>query len=577
MAKGWTDVRRSNNRRRWTWIVAVLVLSIGIGVLSVRHHRQQSAVQLAEQSLVDFEAGEYGRSSLAIRRAIQMAPKNPEVLRNVVVLAESSNSSEEIHWRGELADVDSTSKAAHMVDLAGAALRHQRYEDAARAVEEAREAGADSPAFYSVAGAVAIAGNRFADAEKAFARALELDPANPSHRLNLALTRVQSSDPAVASEARVELQQLTESGETQVAAARALVSAAKVQNDPAQVLEATRLLASLPKAAFPDRLMLLDAVKTASPSEVEPLLVQLKESAVSHPRDVALLMEWMGSNNRQEAVIAWSNELPPGTLQDSMVRASIAASLTELSRWQELLAFCQEQPWADIKYLRQAYLALAYKTEGDGGRFRAHWNASLTETGRSSARLLRLLRLSSQQQWLSEYPATLWAIGRQNKDPQAALLILYRIFEDEQNTQSMREVLKRMVEVNPDSGPLKNNVLFLSLLVGRDTSTILEESAKLVEADPGDPVYRSTHAFALLGAGEKSGALESAEKIPAESLSDPGIALTVALIHAANGQAAEAASMVPGIKTDGSPPPERDRYRLTGGWGFTPALRVGEL
>jgi Flp pilus assembly protein TadD len=101
-------------------------------------------------------------------------------------------------------------------------------------------------------------------------------------------------------------------------------------------------------------------------------------------------------------------------------------------------------------------------------------------------------------------------------------------------------VLTRLNESDPDDLKVQNNLAQVSLLLHVDLERAAKRATDLYRADPANPAYVSTYAFALYEKGDVTGALAAMSKLREDQLRDPSLAAYYAIFLVASGDKAKA-------------------------------------
>jgi tetratricopeptide (TPR) repeat protein len=158
--------------------------------------------------------------------------------------------------------------------------------------------------------------------------------------------------------------------------------------------------------------------------------------------------------------------------------------------------------------------------------------------------LVTLLELANSWNWNEEKVEILWAIVKRAPREDWAWQSLLQMYNATGDTEAVLRVYSALLENNPNSHELRNNVASLMLLLNRDLEKAADLARQAYEADRTNAVVASTHAFALFRQGKATEGMRVMDTVPEASLRRPEIALYYAVLLNASGQREKAASFI---------------------------------
>src|SRR4051812_21940486 len=178
-------------------LAAVLGLGgyCGYGTWRKRH--------LSRQAQNFFAQRDYPSAALVARHVLQLDPRNAAACRIMAEIAELAGKRETLSWREQVVALE-PAVAANKIALASSALRFGQFDLARKTLDSIDAAARRNVKYHQLAGTLAIAEKKSAEAENEFGAALELEPANGQLALNFATVRLTSTDPATKEKARAE-------------------------------------------------------------------------------------------------------------------------------------------------------------------------------------------------------------------------------------------------------------------------------------------------------------------------------------------------------------------------------------
>lgn len=511
----------------------LLLVLLGWGGLHLFHRWQER--HLVRRAAGHLSGGDTKTASLNVRRALQLNPESAQAVRMMAEIAAKAGDGTELTWRRRVVELQPGS-IDDALALVRSALRVNDLATAQRALNEIAPAAAETPAYHAALGRLAEIRNKPADAEKHWARALELAPDDSGYQVQLAMLQLRSTDAAKRTAARETLEQLRDNPERRAAATRALITDGAMRgDDPQRLRNLAAELQGYPDAAFSDRLLYLEVMRQLKDPAYADYLARLRNDAVANPADLASLISWMSKHEPAEAV-RFSSGVPAEVAAKWPVPLAIADALTKAQDWAGLHAAFGDGDWAAFEFLRHAYLARAFRGEQEQTASEQEWARAQKAASSHSEALLMLARTVSAWGWQNETLELLWTLSKARETRAEALQLLYQHYAKNGDTGGVYRVLLRSAEIAPDDLMVQNNLAHVSLLIDADPERARKIAADLAKKEPTNAAYVSTYAFSLYSRGEFEEALRAMESLTPEQLQAPSIAAYYGIILAAAGQ-----------------------------------------
>jgi tetratricopeptide (TPR) repeat protein len=211
-----------------------------------------------------------------------------------------------------------------------------------------------------------------------------------------------------------------------------------------------------------------------------------------------------------------------------------------MNDWAGLEKLIGNANWGHFDFLRHAYLTRAFRGENNAAAATREWSTATKTAGAQSQSLLLLTRVIYDWGWKEEGIDLLWQLSKYPEVQFEALHTLYAHYTNSRDTQGLYRVLTRLNEIDPDDLKVQNNLAQISLLLHVDLERAAKRATDLYRADPANPAYVSTYAFALYEKGDVTGALAAMNKLREDQLRDPSLAAYYAIFLAASGDKAKA-------------------------------------
>lgn len=394
---------------------------------------------------------------------------------------------------------------------------------------------------------------------------LREDPDNPAHALRVA--RVLLSFPGTEPQQRgAELLASVRdvSGEDRIRALEVLSAAAA-----GAVPSVRPILAGIepfPEPTATEFLLWADAQLRLRPQDREETLrraiARLRHAPAA---DQAELCEWLNREGAHDRL------LEIYTIEQAMISPPVLVNyleaLARAGRWQDLKdATVRSLPLE--AWILDAFRAVAAERLGQDALAQEHWRRSFENVKGQSAKTRALGDLA---QSLGAIPPAIRAYDDLTRD-RLTRLVGYRrlagLYERTGDTQRLRTLMREWSAHVPDDPVPENAYCYLSGLLRRDVEEAAQRATRLVERLPRRPNYRATLALLELRRDRPEEALRLYRRAALEpaAMSAQNRLVYAAVLHA-NGQSAEARTLVQGIDPSRLLPEERELFRLVVGPG----------
>ncbi|MBE0541123.1 MAG: hypothetical protein IH623_07040 [Verrucomicrobia bacterium] len=549
------QAERVDSKLRWIIVGACLTLvlaaAIWPGRRAYRHFRE---AHTASQAVAFLEAKDYANASLSARRALAYNPNSVEACGVMAALAEAAGLPVVLEWRRRIAEIEPT--LTNTLRLAAASLRHQPppYALARQLLADLPPAATNAVPFHLVSAELALKLSQFGDAERHILAASALAPDNALHQLNLAVLRLQSTNLAVATEARAVLGRLRTDPAVGPDALRSLVSDHARRGERTAAMECSTQLLADARATLLDRLQHLSLLHKDGSPGLGASLTALKAQAVTNAPAIHQLTAWMIGHAQAEDALGWLQQLPEPIRSSQPVAMAMTDCYVALEEWTAMEAFLENQQWEDQDFLRLALRSRAAGHQGQSLAATAHWRDAIRSAGDRLGALALLLQLADRWDRPRELEELLWRMAERFPAQQWTLRELNRRYAARGDTHGQHRVYAAMLALRPTDLVLKNNFAATALLLKVNLSRAYPLAQEVYEADKSNAVFVSTHAFALHLQGKTGEGLKLMQSLPAEKLQQPSIAAYYALLLAAAGEgdkarpyfaAAEKGSLLP--------------------------------
>ena len=405
-----------------------------------------------------------------------------------------------------------------------------------------------SGAYHDLLGQTEHALGNPAGADTEFAEAVRLEPGNATFRLNLNALRLSASDPTVARHACEELEKLVSAGPAADGALAALLADALAHGDAGRVQRFRQSLRRRPNRELKFDLLCL-ASEEGTPA-FQKSLDSVCVKAGSKPGDAAMLIRWLTSHRLARTAITWDAALSAKVRDVIAVRAAIADAYVSESDWAGLESFLAAQTWQEEDFVRRAILLRARSASGKAN-LKVGWLTLMDEPAIGSPQLLALADLARGWGCGAEEEAACWRVAGNGMPLRGeALNRLWDIYLRAEKPSDLLRVAKARLSDSPDDIAARNNVAFLSLLLGRNEAGTVRLARENWSKAPRRTEVAATYGYALLQGGRLEESLAVFQGLKAGDRERPNVALYYALALEKAGrrkEASEFAAFVTGI------------------------------
>jgi Flp pilus assembly protein TadD len=521
-------------------ILCGIMLLIVLGWGGCRAWRGWEEHQQVRRASAFLDSGKLNSAALSARRALQLNPNSTGGMRIMAELAERAHDRVALDWRRKIVELEPHS-TGDAVALSNCALQFGDIRTAEKSLQKIAQDAKGTAEFHAAAARLAKARKDPAEAKTEFGEALRLAPNNVAYQLEYAQSCLELPGKPERDEGLRLLESLRHSPTQRAAATRALFAdGAAHRHDPIELRDLARDLQNYPEALFSDRLLYLDVLRRLTDPQYIRYLTEIEKDAAAKPGDLAALFSWMNTNQMSLVVMDFARTVSLDVLNRWPVPWALAEAHAKMNDWAGLEKLIGNANWGHFDFLRHAYLTRAFRGENNATAATREWSTATKTAGAQSQSLLLLTRVIYDWGWKEEGIDLLWQLSKYPEVQFEALHTLYAHYSSSRDTQGLYRVLTRLNEIDPDDLKVQNNLAQVSLLLHVDLERAGKRATDLYRADPANPAYVSTYAFALYEKGDVTGALAAMNKLREDQLRDPSLAAYYAIFLAASGDKAKA-------------------------------------
>ena len=510
-----------------------------VGYRSYSVWKRSHLMGLAHQFLAKAD----GRNALlCVQQVLRSDPHNLDATRVMAQLTEAARSPSALLWWSRVVELSPHSLDDRLA-LAHTAMVMRDYATATNALGGVDQAGRNTVAYHNVAGAVAAGANQTALAEAQFMEAARLDPQNQSVQLNLAVVRLHGSNLPALTQARDSLKQLGSNATNSFLRCQALRELAfdalrHRQGDEALLL--SKQLLQETNSTFKDRLLRLDVLQEVQTAGFKPALTAFQHEAGDDPGKIYELATWQMAKASPQDALTWLRTLPSNTQTNQSVELLVAECCTMLQDWRGLQSSIERQNWAELEFVRHAFLSRALRSQGLADSSKVEWEQALKAANGQKGSLVMLLRLAAAWNWQTEGEDILLTIVNRYPGEQWAMQSLSRAMYAGGRTRSLMQLFSQESKRVPSDLSMKNNLAMTALLLGAQELKPYDLARQVYQQSPTNASYVSTYAFSLYRQGKNAEALKVMKTLSPGELQNPSVAGYYGLILKATGDRAKA-------------------------------------
>jgi len=295
----------------------------------------------------------------------------------------------------------------------------------------------------------------------------------------------------------------------------------------------------------------------AAPADREKLLdaavARIRSAPAEDRRDLGV---WLNKGGEFQRTLTLLPEAEALTRKDLfLVRLD---ALAGLGRWEDLQQVLSGRVPLEPAYA-EAFRARCANQAGEASAAGVHWGESFAAATGTPEELWWLANYAERNGEVDTARRALRELAREVTDPRPVFGALESLEDKHGSTAGLLEVVDEMHHRWPDDAAVKNDCVYLNLLLRRDVAAMNPAAAELVENFPDNLARRTTLALAKLRAGDAPGALQVyVGKNYDWRLAAPAHQAVYAAILLANGNTNDASALIQRIPTEVLRPEERE-------------------
>jgi len=298
----------------------------------------------------------------------------------------------------------------------------------------------------------------------------------------------------------------------------------------------------------------------------------LQDRSVTNVLTTADVASWMIANDLRTDAYHWLTNLPPSFRSQWVIRLALVNYYFAEQDWTGLRSYTSTGNWGEMDFLRSAFLSRAWFQLGDEFMADSVWQTAVGKAGGRFGALTVLLDLT--RRWRMEDNASddlLWRIAQNYPREHWAWQNLEHRYFAAGNTAKLKQLYARLLAAFPQDASLKNNLAATLLLLKNNLPRAGQLAKEAYAQRPEDPAVVSTYAYSLHLQGRTRDGVAALEKLKAESLKQPAVALYYGVLLSALHETNQAAPFLAIAKANGQFLPEEKT--LLAGAGKSDSVR----
>lgn len=546
--------------RRWLIVGVILIVSLPAGYFLARHYalpaykawREEKLARMTQEFMAE---GDYDNALLTARQALRKNQRSLAHWKLATEAARAKGSSDVVYYQKNVANLDKT--LTSQLELLRLSLQHGSYRDALDTIENINPKAKDDPEFHRLAAQTYLAVGRPVAARVHLHSVISLRPDDQKAQLDLAELELAGDSDGKNPQLRSDILALSEVPEFRVRALEMLLKDAIIREEASRSAEIARKLREASSLSSTQKVLVLSGLALGDEDEAAEFRRKLQTEFVDDPEAVIALANHYKRSGPAVEGRKWFDDLPPDVRKNPRVQEAIAGAFLEWQEWARLDQAISNTQWEDREFMRQAfaaYLARKNARMADAGNA---WRLAVIQAGDNTRATSELLTLVARWGWQNEQYDLVWKLFALMPRNESISRQLIAWEHQRGHTANLNRIYARLSEFAGEDRMLKNNFAYSSLLLDANLSRATEVARSNYQADPENPYFVTTQAFALYKQNKPAAALALLETIRPAALSTPERIMLRALFRASSGDAVGAADLINGVKATGFLPEER--------------------
>jgi hypothetical protein len=550
-----------NGLRKWTLIGGLVCVAAGAGYFGLRKlawpkYKDWRAARFNAVAKKYLAEGDYDNALLAVRHNLRDNQRYLDTWQLAADIARAKNSPDAIYYLDHVAKAQKS--LAVNLEVIRLALHFGYLRFALDSIGSIGADARDSADFHALAAETYRRLGRPIDAKYQLISLVQLRPDDGSAQLDLAEIELEQSHFKADAELQGRMARLAERPELRVRASSDLLWDAINRRSRDDCVHWARELGAASPIGTKERILILQGLSIGEPKRGAAYRDQLEQDLAADPAGIAALLRYYRESGQLSRASEWYGQLSEKSRASLPVQRETADVMIAERDWPALTRMLSGADWGALEYERQADLACEAKETGQLSNFVTDWKLAVIEAGSSTTDTIELMQRISGWGWKDERYDLLWklfALDPRDLSVRRPLIAWERYKED---TSGLNQIFSRVLEIDPQNRENSNNYAYTSMLLDANLRQAYEIAAGNFAAEPKNPYYASTEAFALYKVGKPADALALMGFLGPADSSLPERLLFRAVYSAATGDSAGAQALIEGLQPAHFLPEERD-------------------
>jgi predicted Zn-dependent protease len=293
-------------------------------------------------------------------------------------------------------------------------------------------------------------------------------------------------------------------------------------------------------SAFTDRILRLEVLLETKSAEFKPTLTGFQSEAATNQSKIYELATWEMAKISTKETLAWLRTLPLNMQTNQPATLLIAECCTATKDWKGLQVWLEKQHWAEMEFLRHAFLSQGLREQGLADTAKTEWEQALKSGNAHEQSLVMLFRLAAQWNRVNDAEDLLWTIvNRYPREKWARRTLTLALLEGGQ-TRSLMQLFDQELKRSPSDLAAMNNLASIALLLDAKELKPYDLARQVYQQVPTNASFASTYAFSLYQQKKTAEALKVMQQLKPQELDIPSIAGYYGVILKAAGDGANA-------------------------------------
>ncbi len=186
--------------------------------------------------------------------------------------------------------------------------------------------------------------------------------------------------------------------------------------DNTTALALSRELAQPTNAFFSDKMVRLDVLRDTKNAGLDAAIGQFEHEAADNPAKISQMAGWLMSRTTPAAALTWLHSLPKASQTNQPAALIIGQCQITEQDWAGLQSSLTNQNWAELEFIRHAYLARSLRGQKLDGASKAEWDLAVKYANPQKSYLIQLFQLAAGWNWVDEAEEILWTIVNRYPD-----------------------------------------------------------------------------------------------------------------------------------------------------------------